>query len=592
MSFPSEQDRFLHEQEHHGNLQPMRPNFKEDPGSDIPIVTSTPRGIGFWTPFCIVGGNLAAALLGVLHYCLRLLDTGKSSQIEILLANAFKILFCFSAGVSLVQVSWRIMQRQPLPLADLNALMDTPSLLTLPRMNLVIQAPMTLAIMAVILASPLITVFAPSLSVRTAKASTQTLTVPTLDLTTDRVLDDIIERQGNHYGSVTNTWDSAAVIALLSESPVGWPIPEGCEPECQYNITYSAPAIQCTDLQPNQIDDGEPDSDRAVSRVFQDPPAAYLFGYDSVRSQLQKTALNFSTVDRFHDLTFGDADPNVMTDQYVWTLAFVPFLAANENEGTLINATGSVCVFYNATHQAQTHFFNDTQETTVSVVEYQEALNTTFKGASYALYSENGDGEGAAAGVPGVTMRRELVLMSTPWLCRNPDEGEFLNNQTRITETNLFQPLDRSYYGLIFPGMNVSTSVTNVSVGFIRFATGNTTVEVEVSSTENVYVFNRATLGATYLVSWGILLLITIAGMVALFLNGEPRANNFSTLLAATRNPRLHPISEAIKADPNLKADAARARLVFGEVVMPHGRVEPGFEVVNAESVENLRRRR
>jgi hypothetical protein len=73
--------------------------------------------------------------------------------------------------------------------------MGAPSLLTIPRMNLIIQAPTTLAIMAVILASPLITVFAPSLSVRPANVATRTLTVPTLDLTTDRVLDDIIERR-------------------------------------------------------------------------------------------------------------------------------------------------------------------------------------------------------------------------------------------------------------------------------------------------------------------------------------------------------------------------------------------------------------
>jgi hypothetical protein len=261
---------------------------------------------------------------------------------------------------------------------------------------------------------------------------------------------------------------------------VGWPIPEGCSPECQYNITYSAPAIQCTDLQPNQIDDGiTDDRTRPVSRVFQDPPAAYLLYYDSSLDQQQKTALNFSTVDRYHDSNtlFADPDLNVTTDQYVWTLTFVPFLASNENNGALINATGSVCVFYNATHQAQTHFFNGTQETTVSVVEYHEALNTTFKGP-YALYSENGDGNAPAAGVPGVTYAPGIGAHVHPlamvdamngvlagFISRDPITGVFLASQTRITETNLFQPLDESYPGIMFPGMNVSTSVTNISVG-------------------------------------------------------------------------------------------------------------------------------
>jgi hypothetical protein len=137
MSFPSEQDRFLREQEHHGNL-----DFKEDPGSEIPIVTSTPRGIGFWTPFCIVGGILAAALIGVLHYVFDshlnnrsvsgFWTQAKSSQIEILLANVFKILFCFSAGVSLVQVvcyslEWRPYS-EPSPVMAHNAASTTAAL--------------------------------------------------------------------------------------------------------------------------------------------------------------------------------------------------------------------------------------------------------------------------------------------------------------------------------------------------------------------------------------------------------------------------------------------------------------------------------
>ncbi|KAJ6578168.1 hypothetical protein B0H19DRAFT_1371122 [Mycena capillaripes] len=623
MSFPREQDRFLAQQEHHGALSPVRPNIKE--ASEIPPVDhiSTPRGIGFWTPLCIVGGTLAAALVAILHYVFDshlnnhsvsgYWTQTKSSQIEILLANAYKIFFCFSAGVSLVQVSWRTMRRQPLPLADINALMGSPSMLTLPRVNLIFQAPITLAIIIAILASPLITVFAPSLSVRRADAVTRTLTVPTLDLTTDRVLDDFTERRG-HYGPVSDTWDTAAVIALLAESPVGWPMPEGCAPECQYNITYAAPAILCTDLESDQIDDGAADGRRAVSRVFQDPPAAYLIGYDTL-STGQKTALNFTTLDRFQGFD-GGADPDVTTDQYVWTLAFVPFLASNENDGALINAAGSVCVFYQATHEAQTHFFNGTQETTVSVLEYQEALNTTFKSNPYLLYSENGDPNGAALGVPGVSYAPGIGAHVHPlamvdamngvlagFVDRDINTGVLSKTQTRITETNLFQPIDTFYSGLLFPGLNMSTSVTNIStafqqlianttLGFIHFATGNTTVEAAVPSAENVYVFNHTTLGATYLVSFGILLLITIAGMVALFVNGEPKANNFSSFLAATRNPNLHPVTEAIKVDPDLKREAARARLVFGEVVMPNGRVEPGFGVADADSMETLKRRR
>src|ERR1700761_7757074 len=141
-------------------------------------------------------------------------------------------------------------------------------------------------------------------------------------------------------GSVSSTWDKAALEALLSTNPVGWPMPVGCGPaNCAYNFTYSAPAVQCSDLAPNQIDDGSPDSPRFVSRVFQDPPAAYLLAYDSRQGESVTAALNFTS-------SMGD---NGASPLYVWTLAYVPFLASNANAGALINAAGSACTLYNAT---------------------------------------------------------------------------------------------------------------------------------------------------------------------------------------------------------------------------------------------------
>ncbi|KAJ7131493.1 hypothetical protein C8R43DRAFT_956994 [Mycena crocata] len=506
----------------------------------------------------------------------------KSSQIEILLATAFKILFCFSAG--------RTLRRQPLPLADIDALLSEPSMTTLARTNLIFQAPMTLIIIVAILVSPLITVFAPSLTVRRADAVSRTLTVPTLDLTTDQVLDDFVE-QTFHYGPVTNTWDRAALIALLSETPVGWPIPEG------------APAILCTNLQPDQVDDGAPDGRRTVSRVFQDPPATYLLGYDTLTTSTGQAVLNFTTLDRYHN----GQDLTVPTEQYTWTLAFVPFQSANANTGALINAGGAV------------------PELSVSVVEYHDALNTSLKSFSRKLYNENGDPFGAELGVQGV---RYAPGMGGPMhtfalvdalnnilagsISRDANTGVFTTTQTRVTEVNIFEPLDSFYQGLQFPGLNVSTSITNVSQAlqqlianttlgiisalsstqcFVQFNTSTTSVSAVVPSTENIYVFNRTVLGATYLSVFAVLLVVTILGMFALIDNGEPSANNFSALLVATRNPKLLSVVEAVKADPTLK-DGGSARLMYGKVVMPHGGVEPGFGVAGEGSVEKLHRRR
>ncbi|KAJ7450188.1 hypothetical protein FB451DRAFT_1566686 [Mycena latifolia] len=601
---------------HYGGLSPLLAKHETSQEHlQLMAPTSMRRGIGIWTPLCIVGGTLAVAVLGILHYMFDAhLDNRsvsgswtqtRSSQVEIFLATAVKILFCFSAGVSLVQVSWHTLRRQPLRLADIDAFLSGPSIMTLPRTNLIFQAPATLAIIITILVSPLITVFAPSLSVRRADAGTQTLTVPTLDLSTDKVLGDFIE-QALHYGPVSDTWGRAALFALLSDGPVGWPIPDGCAPECEYNITYAAPAVQCIDLQPDQIDDGAADGRRFVSRVFQDPPEAYLLGYDTATTSTGQAALNFTTQDRYAG---AGEDLTVPTDQYVWTLAFVPYNAGNTAEGALINAAGAVCVFYNATHEVHTHFFNGTQATEVSVVAFHDALNTTFKSGAYKLYNENGGlyGESPTVGVSGVSYAPGIgahvdafalvdalngVLAGS--INRDANTGVFTSTNTRITQTNLFAPLDAFAPGLQYLGMNVSAGVSatslsqslqalvaNATLGFIHFNTGFATVSATVPSTDNVYVFTRKLLGATYLVAFGVLLCISGARMAALIANGEPSTNAFSA--------RCWPVKE----DLALKSGAAgSARLMFGAVAMPSGRVEPGFGVAGEGAVELLQRRR
>lgn len=134
---------------------------------------------------------------------------------------------------------------------------------------------------------------------------------------------------------------------------------------------------------------------------------------------------------------------------------------------------------------------------------------------------------------------------------------------------------------------------THPIAGFVQFATGNVSIDASVPSTNNIYVFNRTVLVATYLAAFGVLLVITAAGMFALIANGEPSANNFAALLAATRNPKLLPLAEAVKADPDLKGGAVKsARLMFGEVRMSNGRVEPGFGLAGDETVDVTRRRR
>ncbi|KAF8171185.1 hypothetical protein K438DRAFT_1982175 [Mycena galopus ATCC 62051] len=548
-------------------------------------------GIGIWTPLCICGGTLLCAAIAILHHVfdshLNNQSVGgfwtqsKSNQVEIFLATAFKIVFCFSAGVSLVQVTWHSMRRQPLLLGDINALLSGPSIMTLPRINILFQAPSTLAITLAILISSLITIFAPSLTVHQAASVLRTLTVPTLDLTTDAVLDDF-SVEFNRYGPLTPTWDKAALMGLLSVEPVGWPMPDGCSPECEYNITYTAPAISCTELQPDQIDDGVNDAERYVSRVFQDPPSAYIIRYDSGAGD-GSAALNFTTQDRY---AAANPDPSITNSDYGWTLAYVPYLASNANDTSLINAAGCLCTFYNATHVVKTHFYNGTQDIWVSVVDYLDPLNTTLKASDgdYNFFNDGGYEVNPTTGVQGVSFAPglgaplHLLAMADAFTAHmigdmaiNSNTGDVLST-TLLSETGIFESIPSPIDSLPFPGINVTASITNVTqaleqlianatLSFVHLNTGNTTVTAVVPLTDNVYLYNRKTLAVTYLSSFAILLLISILGMYCLITNGESSSNDFSQILVATRNPQLDVVAEAMEVDGLSSKASGRIRL-------------------------------
>ncbi|KAJ6484470.1 hypothetical protein C8R47DRAFT_1131480 [Mycena vitilis] len=384
-----------------------------------------------------------------------------------------------------------------------------------------------------ILASPIITILAPSLNSSSVNTMIRTLAVPTLNTTTDAVQNDVYLSESGGYGTITEMW--AALAAIISATPVGWPMPDGCSPQCSYYFTYAAPAVRCTDLQPDEIDDGVQDIYRFVSRTFQDPPAAYLLAYDA--------------------LSVG---AGYQSSPYSWTLAYVPFLASNVVDGALISASGSVCVFYNATHLAHTHYFNGTQESSVTVTEFHEPLNTTYEQGGFALdwLANSTQFERGPMFLPGIGGQIHLLAMADSISAHLNGflkiDGHFgtLTTTTLLTETNIFEPYDVEALAQVHsanPRMNTTASVTNVSqalqdlvanvtLGFVNLLAGNTTLDALVESADLVYVYNRKTLIATYLAAFVVLAAMNAVGVFCIIKNGGSSTNSFSRFLLATRN--------------------------------------------------------
>ncbi|KAJ6502861.1 hypothetical protein C8R47DRAFT_1316820 [Mycena vitilis] len=551
-------------------LEETHPLDSSESTGAVPIVRSATlrsvvrlgTGARRWTTLCILGSTAAAAVLAILHH---LFDTHlngrvvsgfwsetKTTQLEILLANAFKIVFCFSAGVSLCQVAWHSMRREALSSGISKWLI---SIAFIARNHQCHSGFTTHYSFCTFPHYP---------------PSSRTLTVPTLNLLTDAMLDDIVLNTDNYAGA-SGTWDQVVLAGMTSKNPRGWTIPQGCAPECRYNITYFAPALRCSDLTSDQIDDraGPTGSGRIVPRTFQDPPAAWFAGYDlTLVGALSTGLVNFTAVG-------SRSQPAAASSKFTWTLAYLPFAASNADAGALIKAAGTACTFYNATHNAQTHFANGTQESSVSVVKFLEPLDT--KQRYVHVFNEGGiNNSNPYVGTPGVNF--------APGLGSGLHYFAFADAMA----ARLLGVVQCEYHGTVsatdtlrFTGLNSSTSITNISqalenlvanmtLSFVHRGTGFTDVDAVVDST----------LGAAYLSAFACLVAVNALGMACLVRNGEPASNSFTHLLIATRNVRLDAVADTVQAD---ERSAASIRLMFGQVGVPGRGVRAAFDLTSGQ---------
>ncbi|KAJ6564087.1 hypothetical protein B0H19DRAFT_75303 [Mycena capillaripes] len=436
----------------------------------------------------------------------------------------------------------------------------------------------------------------------------------------------------NFYGGASDTWDKVVLTALTSANPVGWPIPAGCAPECSYNFSYAAPALRCSDLTADQIDDGSDDTHRLVPRVFQNPPAAYLLNYDTKITKLGGNAvLNFTGIGSYPS---ASADPT--PPEFNWTVSYVPFAASNLENGATILAAGSTCQFYNATHNVQTHFVNGTQELSVSVAEFHNALNISDRtpggfGAG-GVFSPGGNiaeapvGSIGVAFAPGIGAPLHFFAIADALTARlfgnvgrgidgvlktDGNEATTLTNAaehiTLVLDTNIFEspyPYNDNLSNFdLFPGLNLTSQFTtvsqaleslvaNVSLAYVQMGTGFTTVNALVAAPGTIYQYHPRTLAATYIVFFICLLGISAFGMFCLIKNGEPSSNSFSQLLIATRNARLDPVADALEDPKHAGRSKETMRLMFGEVEVPGRGLRAAFGLVGEQKVNELRQRR
>lgn len=479
--------------------------------------------------------------------------------------------------------------------------------MSLLRLRLIAQAPIAVFIIIAIATSSLIPILAPSLTVRLGDPNIRDIQVPTLALYTDQDIGavDVVKLR---YDKVSEAWDRVAVEALISNKALGWEVPKQCAPECDYNVTYSAAALRCSDLAPNQISNADP---RSASNS-QETPAAILSGYNL--NVASPGVLNFTIqIRNISDVVSPDT-PAALRDHYGITLAFLPFNNTDfENPDS--PPIGSQCTFYNATYAARVSFFNGTQANDVHVLEYHDPLNSSYLLNSVIVPDDDTSDylsndhflSGVGAHVNLLAMADSISKHLVGEMRWGSVPGVFLydGNADLILKTDLFNMISNpikltTSLNLNFAGgiTNLSQSLTdlasNVTLNFMNLNLGNTVVPARIPSRTSVYRYNRKSLIATYFVATAVMVVAAIAGLTCLVSNGVPSSNSFSQIMVTTRNEKLDYIASGacLGSDAVHTGNLGDVRLRFGLISssgQSHER-HAAFGVENEESIDAIRK--
>jgi hypothetical protein len=245
---------------------------------------------------------------------------------------------------------WSIARRSILTIAQLDSLFTLPSVSSIishPQLLLFVEVPF---LIVVILALPLIPIFAPAAMVTSLPNSTTTnVSVPTIDLQQmpfPGIADSdfcISYPNGTIYCPPSAAWVISAQTAMEALAPVSWPAPppNGCSGRCNYTITYAAPTLTCLDLRTDQI--WVEGSSSSIP-----PPGTLII-------------LNFGFV---YNATAVNGTMNLAWREYEYT----------PRQILLAQPQGVTCTFFNATYRASISYLNGSQSLWTEAISTGERI--------------------------------------------------------------------------------------------------------------------------------------------------------------------------------------------------------------------------
>ncbi|PBK61410.1 hypothetical protein ARMSODRAFT_1064875 [Armillaria solidipes] len=424
-----------------------------------------------------------------------------------------------SISVSLTQLIWWFLRRQPFTVAELDQLFSLPG--RLPTLRLVLSKS-SWRILPIIFISTLIPVYtlvsilAPNaLEVGPASPKTQTLTVPTIFYGRDPL------EQGWAYPQIpaicfyqlTSNFERILGSSMRLDKLVGWNAPLGCESGCNYTLEYSGPALRCSSM----------DTEGILYNNASSPsrPLSLLW-----ISENQEGVYNATT-----EVVNSDADIAVSWRKY-------------SIGGELI--FGSViCSLFNTTQRSTVSFFNNTGVISPSIISYNERFDGRFTDQIYSECSERQ--------TSGMTpMHSYYVSYSTimTWVINQlqgtisfsdyngwqwsidsdiMSTGIFVINETVAT----FSPRDDDVKTAL------EQILVNATIALISSGTETTEVNATVMQDYLVWVYDARKLWMTYTIALVLTFVCGAVGLACIVKNGEVRDLAFLEIVRATRNVEL-----------------------------------------------------
>jgi hypothetical protein len=399
---------------------------------------------------------------------------------------------------------WSIAKRSTLTIAQLDGLFTLPSVSSIvshPQLLLFVEVPF---LVVVILALPLITIFAPAAMVTSvANPTTTNVSVPTIDLQHMQNA-GIVGVVYNSTIGVTPTanWMSSAQTAIEASTPISWPTPPpaGCSASCNYTMTYAAPALTCLDLRSDQI---------------------FWVGKSSSSKSPPGTLI---VLDR-------DYAYNATAVNGTMTLAWTPYFSDSSDLLIQGQPLGATCTFVNAIYRASISYHNGSQSLWTEIISTGQMFYTDGQ-----EYLDSPDSSVVPVNLQMTAFANAFIspfnkALDTSWILESDALAPplFVPNSTALSLRSDVSSLSQGLTSL----------VGNVTLSLIAYTNATDFVELESQSNRRLYDIRAFPLALTYGVAFSLSGVVIALGMQALLSGHTFRPVSFSQFLLTTHNPEM-----------------------------------------------------